>query len=306
MDYIQDFQRVLRTSGASERTIADYAAIVRRMSDYIRANYNAEFEKDDVKGFMVSNWATSIEDRKPSTRRLYHVVASKYLVFLYDLQYVSHDLSRALPKLPSLEKQYAIQPEARPDKRPYSNEEVRRMLECECGTYFETCRKNALVAALVTTGLRCSELLALTIADLIRPDNTAMIPRKGTHGNPVKVHIPPEILPVMLEYLKVRKIRVGDFSAGDPVFVSRSGAPLCRTDVYRILAKVEKSLGIPTGVHTFRHTALSEIARIADPATARDVAGQKSIEVTNRYLHSTDESMAAAVSGLASAFLAAK
>ncbi|MBE5808018.1 MAG: site-specific integrase [Clostridiales bacterium] len=275
------------------------------MTKFIGKTYGADFEHDTVRGYMVSNWATSIADSAPQTRQLYNLTARKYLGFLYEMQYISFDLRNALPKLPSLEKQYEIHPEKRPDKQAYTKEQVKAMLDFQCRSKLATLRNRAMIATLVSTGLRVSEMLSLNIGDVLLTDGTAMIPRKGTHGHKVKVFIPTELHPEIMKYLLERENKNEKMTPDSPLFATSKGRRMTAKEVYAALSFIEKSLGYPTGVHTFRHTALSEISRIADPATARDIAGQKRIEVTNRYLHSTNAEKQTVTSQLTKIFLSA-
>jgi len=48
-------------------------------------------------------------------------------------------------------------------------------------------------------------------------------------------------------------------------------------------------LNLKTGVHIFRHTLLTAIDQSGGSALARDIGGHTSVQVTNRYVHSSME-----------------
>lgn len=302
MKFVDEYARFLRANENSDKTITDYAAIIGRMEDFISAKYGATMESGDVKGYMVAEWGVSVSPFKPTTRILYIQAAARYLKWLYSMQYLTFDLSVALPKPPSLEKYYKLHPEAAPDKRAYKHEEVKNMLNTETRFKIITLRNRAAMAVLLGTGLRVSELVSLNVGDIMNGE-FASVARKGTHGNKVTVAVPENIRPMIVDYLNERKKRGEMINDDSPLLLSRNGGRASRHDIYRTLANVEKQNNVPTGVHTFRHTALTTTAKLADPVVARDLAGQKSVSITNRYLHTENEELLTAARRLAGSFL---
>lgn len=294
INVFNDYVRFLKTREVSPRTIEIYLGTITKMAEWISEHYDADFNQNNVKGYMISNWATSISNMKPSTKANYTVTVKMFLQFLYNMQYVDFDLSVALPKQMSLEKAYKIHPEQAPNKHGYTIEQVRLMLdEPVAGRIVGNTRKDALIVMLVMSGLRISELLSLKIKDVITDEDFMMVARKGTHGNKVKVPIPKGAIPYVNKYLSARFNRK-KIDKEDWLFVDDLGTQLSRSKAYTIVSALQKRLGIQTGLHTFRHTALTLAAKSSDPVVARDLAGQKSINITNRYLHSTDEELIAA------------
>ena len=131
-----------------------------------------------------------------------------------------------------------------------------------------------------------------------------MVARKRTHGNKVHVSIPTAIIPYAKTYVEFRRKKGESINDDSPLFVGVAGEPLTRRDALGGISAIQKKLGLPTGLHTFRHTAITAASKIADPGTARDIAGQKSFTVTNRYVHSTNEEQLRATEQIAEAFFA--
>ena len=303
---LHEFEQNLRIREVAENTIRTYLDTARRLTEYLKNEYNAEFERDNVTGLMISHWAGTIASLKPSTRKLYHLAAATYLSFLYESDCVSKDLTRALPDIGSLESLYKRHPELRPNKQPYTVNQVRQMLETPSRSREVTLRNHALVAVLVSTGLRIFEALQLNIADIYENDDVR-VARKGTYGNRVSIVIPAQVRDYVDPYVNFRAQVKGEDICGDsPLFVGREGERIKVRGARAAIAELEKKLGLPTGLHTFRHTALSETSRVADPVVARDFAGQKNLTVTNRYLHSSEDDRRAAADKVAASFLNAE
>ena len=64
-----------------------------------------------------------------------------------------------------------------------------------------------------------------------------------------------------------------------------------RISLWKSLHTKQNSVGIPSGVHKFRHTFTSDVDRnpIGGAAVSRDLAGHTSVAITNAYLHSNHE-----------------
>ena len=300
LNLMEQFERNLATNECSPQTIRTYSDTARRLMTFVAENFSADFAADNVKGYMIDQWAASVADLKPSTRKLYYTGASRFLSFLYNAQYISFDLTPMIPKLQSLEKLYDKHPEARPNKGAYTIDQVQTMLRTTLRSRESTLRTHAMIAMLVSTGLRLFECLQLNVGDIGSDD--VKIARKGTHGNLVNIVIPEQITEYTDPYLRFREEKGEVLTPESPLFVTNAGDRLPRREAQYSICSLEKKLGYHSGVHTFRHTALSMASRLGDPVTARDIAGQKNISVTNRYLHSTDEEKYATAERMAETF----
>ena len=307
IDILQDYERYLRNEDRSERTVKTYLFTVKRIQEFILREYEVEIG-DDLKGYMISQWVTSIQNLKPTSRALYIVSAGVFLKYLYNMDYVAKDLSAALPKPPSPEKYYDNHPDEHSPKRAYTTEEVQTMLNVPSKNPFGRTRNRAIIAVLVSTGLRVSELCQLNVGDVLPildcdESATAKIRRKGSHGKLMEIYLSKDLKEYLAVYMAVRSSKGYDCSADSPLFITKEQNRMTGIKVYENLRRIEEIAGVPTGVHTFRHTALSAVSKAVDPVVARDLAGHKRMQVTNRYTHSTREELAGAADTIAELFL---
>ncbi len=133
-----------------------------------------------------------------------------------------------------------------------------------------------LLQTFASTGIRVSELSFITVEAVKR--RCASINNKGKIR---QVFIPTALCSLLLEYVKKSNIKSG------PVFVSKTGKPLDRSNIWRMLkrlcsvAKVAASKVFP---HNLRHlfaktfyTKQKDIVRLAD------ILGHTSINTTRIY-----------------------
>lgn len=292
---IQDYQRHLRGMELASSTIDEYARIVGSMENWLREEYSVDFsDLDSIKGYMISMYCTSIQPLKITSRTLYLTIIKAFLKWIYAMQYVQHDLSAAVTKLPTIDKYNAAHPEETSPKRGYTVEEVAAMLTCPRRSKFVTHRDRAIIATMLATGLRVSELASLRVSDVLDEPQLVYVPRKGSHGQKLPVSIAPNAYPYIRQYLKIRSAN-NTVSPEEALWVSNRGKELTRMEIWNTLSCLQKKIGIPTGTHTLRHTMITEVTKNSNPIVARDAAGQKSITVTNRYLHSTQQEVQQAV-----------
>jgi site-specific recombinase XerD len=142
-------------------------------------------------------------------------------------------------------------------------------------------RNRALLALLYTTGLRVSEACGLCWADLKERDGSAQITVVGKGRRTRSVFAPAAI------WVQLFGVREGA-DPHAPVFRSRSGKPLERSRVLRIVRDAAARAGVPEGVttHWLRHAHASHaLDRGAPIHLVQATLGHASIATTSRYLH---------------------
>ncbi|MBC7250861.1 MAG: tyrosine-type recombinase/integrase [Anaerolineae bacterium] len=154
-------------------------------------------------------------------------------------------------------------------------------------------RDAAMIEILLQTGLRVSELVALTLDDVTwsEPDTVAHLTVKQAKGQ--KDRLVP--LNSRAEKALKRWLKVRPESEYPHLFLSKRGKkPLYPADVRTMLHKYYAKAGIRgASVHTLRHTFCTHhAAKGTNLVVIQRAAGHASLTTTQRYLHLVDRIMA--------------
>jgi integrase/recombinase XerD len=139
-----------------------------------------------------------------------------------------------------------------------------------------------LLEVVYAGGLRISEVLALSWADVLPRDAGRVQLSITGKGGKVRQVLLPEIVSRPLLSLR------GDAGANDPVFVSRKGSRLSERTVNDMVKRTAKAAGINTAVspHWLRHAHGSHaIERGASLPEVQATLGHGNIATTSGYLH---------------------
>lgn len=146
-------------------------------------------------------------------------------------------------------------------------------------------RTHALVLLLLDTGMRISEALGTTEADL--GSETIKIRRKG--GKSAVVPLSPSLRIVLRELTETlgTEIARGD-EASRPIFRTRTGAAWKRTDAARTIRNLGRKIGLGDRIapHVLRHTHATLALRYGVPLHhLQDSLGHSDPRTTRRYDH---------------------
>jgi len=147
-------------------------------------------------------------------------------------------------------------------------------------------RDRALLETLYATGVRASEAAALKLADLHLDLEYVRVIGKGDKERIVPIGR--EAVAALKAYLGTDRPRPATAAAGEAVFLSRTGRPLDRSAVWRIVRKYGRRAGITKHLtpHTLRHSfATHLVSRGADLRVVQELLGHVNIATTQRYLH---------------------
>ena len=192
------------------------------------------------------------------------------------------------------------------DKCKPENNPCRRYRNRESQKFF-TARDQAITATAICTGLRVSEIFALTLADYDRA-NRQLVVRHSKSGKPRYVALEEDLVPFLDDWLRERPNEIvlrgmewfqGDDSWGQPVrptlFVSEGGKQMVQNywgrqfKRYCEWAKVE---GIT--FHCLRHYSGTQVLH-EDAITAKNQLGHSELRTTMSYHHNDAEHVRAAV-----------
>ena len=172
---------------------------------------------------------------------------------------------------------------------PYllTDEEIGRLLEAPPTTTHSGKRDRAMLETMYSAGLRVSELVGLSEADLNLESGLIRVRGKGRKERlcPLGSYA----IVALKKWLQVRTPNQdGTRSDQDAVFLNRFGRRLSARSVGRMLGKYLKLCGLDrrTSPHTLRHSFATHLLdRGADIRTVQELLGHKSLITTQIYTH---------------------
>jgi integrase/recombinase XerD len=147
-------------------------------------------------------------------------------------------------------------------------------------------RDKAMLELLYATGMRASELAGLKISDL-----NLSIGYLRCFGKGKKERIVPigkTAIAAAEQYLLEQRIKLIKPFSGDAFLLSRTGRPMGRIELWRIVKKYALRVGLPKNltVHTLRHCfATHLLSGGADLRSVQEMLGHVDIATTQIYTH---------------------
>ena len=148
-------------------------------------------------------------------------------------------------------------------------------------------RDRALLETLYSTGMRCSELVALEVYDL-EPDRRIITIRRGKGQKDRVVPIGQRALAWLQKYLIDVRPEFVQLTNESTLFVSSSGKPIGRTSLSAIVRRyvVRAGIGKPGSCHLLRHTAATLMMENgADLRSLQMFLGHERLNTTQIYTH---------------------
>lgn len=149
-------------------------------------------------------------------------------------------------------------------------------------------RDRALLETLYATGCRASEVVGLKTNDVYLDSAFLKCNGKGSKQRVVPLGKPAvKALKAYLADGDRSKVKDRPSAAGH-VFLSRSGKPLTRIILWRLVKKYCRRIGLADGIspHTLRHSfATHLLSGGADLRTVQELLGHASIQTTQHYTH---------------------
>ena len=147
-------------------------------------------------------------------------------------------------------------------------------------------RNRALLTTLYAAGLRVSEATSLLLSDLHW--DLAILRCLGKGGKERIVPIAREALDRLRAYVDTARPELATSSTGDCLFLSRSGRPLLREEVWRIVKRIARKAGVHPlpSPHSFRHAFATHLLEGgADLRAVQELLGHADIATTQIYTH---------------------
>lgn len=286
-DLIDAFLQHIAAEEKRQKTLVQYGGNLRRLERWLGEHERLALDAEhiaSVTGMMLTGFYQSLhaDGLKGSTRNAYVIAIKEFFGFLKAAQVISEDPSCVL---------HCVKEKKRPadaEEKRYTDDELQELLNAlaDDSAQRNALRDMAIIALILGSGLRAFEICGLNVSHLdgIR-GGVIMIERKG--GGWEQVHVADFVYAHIARYLLTRRKP----QPNDPLFLSQKGNRMTPNSIWKTLASKQRQLSLHTGVHRFRHTFLSEVehSQKGGAALARDLAGHKSVRITNTYLHTTPE-----------------
>lgn len=277
---LNEYLETLSSFKKSNETILSYTRLLTKMRDFIKENNNLNYTREEVNDItprMLLDFYNSFEDLKDTSKNTYVAIIKAFYTYLYDMGYIKNNYAKILKKIPI---DNGDELDMFENTREYSVNEVFKMMNADVSR--NGLRNKAIIALFLGTGLRASELASLNIGDYMdSKDNMLYVKRKG--GIMRYVPMADFAFPSVNDYLKDR----GETDKSKPLFVSERGNRMNRNSIYNSIRYIQEKVGVKTGLHNFRHTVLSSIARTTSRDMAQAVANHSDKKTTETYIHDT-------------------
>jgi len=147
-------------------------------------------------------------------------------------------------------------------------------------------RDRAILNLLYATGMRASELVNIKLGDINLKLHVVRVLGKGDKERLVPVaHRACEIV---AQYINEYRPLLERQKSGQVLFLSRTGRPLIREDIYRMVCKYVQRVapGKVASPHTLRHSFATQLLRGgADLRAVQEMLGHADISTTQIYTH---------------------
>ena len=240
---LQSFETALEATGLSPATIRLYRHGVRRLYAHVdRMGLNAPLS--GLSAEHLREWlnAERRAGASPATCEALHKSLRRFWAFLLEEGEIPENVAARLPA----------------PKVPVKV--VQALTREQLAALFRACqdktllglRDEAIIACLLDTGLRASELLSLTVEGVDRKERRTVVLGKGARERLVSFEA--KTLRLLDRYHRRAGIEAG------PLFRDRTGEPLSQSALYLAVRKRGRQVGIERlHPHTFRHTTATAL-----------------------------------------------
>jgi integrase/recombinase XerC len=263
----------------SPHTVTSYQTDLMQFVEYLRQEYElvepAQATHPLIRGWVVSLMAQSLDprtvNRKVACLRSYY----KFLLRLHRIE--ANPMLRI--KAPKMAKKL---PEFVPE------ESLNRLLNSfEFEDNFAGARDQLVLETLYGTGIRLSELLGITTADVDVAARMVRVTGKGDKQRLVPLN--PSLLLVLDKYNIARTAEFGPSATSSPLLRTDKGDPLYEKLVYRTVKKYLSQISTSMAhqhPHALRHAfATHLLGKGADLNAIKELLGHASLAATQVYTH---------------------
>jgi integrase/recombinase XerD len=263
-------------SGASRHTVDGYQHDVRRLAEY--ATVRGLREPAAITATHLREFVYALKDLglSPATIRRQVSALRTYCKFLVAEGHVTRDPSERLES----PKRWRSLPAV------LTLGEVERLLGAPNTDEPRAVRDRALLELGYATGMRVSELVSITLQDILFEDGIARVFGKGSKGRLVPVGR--RALGAVALYAREIRPFLDKGKGRGRLFLNARGRPLTRVGAWSIIRTLARRAGITKRVtpHTLRHTFATHLLEGgADLRAVQEMLGHADLATTQLYTH---------------------
>ncbi len=275
LDYLAHYRNY------SPLTVRGYATDLRMFREFLGTRLGRVPAPAEIKREQIIQFGVSRKGAAPLTLRRKYACLSSFYGFLQDMGYLQGNPARRLP-LPRVSEYVPV----------FLSEEMAQQLMAVANTPWT----KAMVVLLLSTGIRRSEAVGITLDDLNLEERQLLIRGKGDKERVVP--LTDQAAEAIQAYLPHRTK-----TQDRHLFVSAwKGQPIHGRCINRMLRIVIRKAGLEgQGItpHKLRHTFATHLIRNGvDIRTVQELMGHSELETTAKYLHSDTRTKQAAVGRL--------
>ena len=263
-------------AGLSENTVLGYGRDLKSFLKYCKANKVNDIRR--IEPVLIQKYLRKLSEEQKSESSIKRSLVSIRMLLRFGklTGLVEDDLTSILesPKvwqrLPSI----------------CSKRQVIELLNTPCPEEPYYFRDKAMLELLYATGLRASEIAGLKTPDLNL--NIGYLRCLGKGNRERVVPIGKVAIAAINEYLTNLRPSLARPFSGDFLLLSRTGRPMSRIEIWRLVKKYAVRAGMPRNVtaHTLRHCfATHMLAGGADLRSIQEMLGHVDIATTQIYTH---------------------
>jgi integrase/recombinase XerD len=274
---VRNFLTYLRVeAGLSDNTVLSYGHDLRGFVKYCKSRDVGELR--EIEPVFIHNYLRKLsqEQKSENTIRRCLVAIRMFLRFGRLMGLIEDDLTSVLesPKvwqrLPSI----------------CSKQQIVELMNAPCPEEPFYYRDKAMLELLYATGVRASEIARLKTSDFNL--NIGYLRCLGKGNRERVVPMGKVAIAAINEYLINQRVKLIKPFSGDFLLLSRTGRPMSRIEIWRLVKKYAVRAGMPRNltVHTLRHCfATHMLAGGADLRSIQEMLGHVDIATTQIYTH---------------------
>jgi len=267
-------------AGLAKNTVLAYGRDLRSFLKYCKSNNTNKIRQ--IKPVLIQNYLRILtqEQKSESSIKRSLVAIRMFLRFGKLTGLVEDDLTSMLESPKVWQKLPCV----------CSKQQVLELLNAPCPDEPFYLRDKAMLELLYATGVRASEIAGLKTSDLNL--NIGYLRCLGKGNRERVVPIGKVAIAATKEYLTNLRPRLVKSFSGDFLLLSRTGRPMSRIEIWRLVKKYAIRAGMPRNltVHTLRHCfATHLLAGGADLRSLQEMLGHVDIATTQIYTHVDQE-----------------